>query len=323
VIEVVDLNRTFGRRRVLREVSFCVPPGRIAGFLGPNGAGKTTTMRILTTILPPDPGKGRVVVAGLDVREHGREVCRRVGYLPESMPIHPELRVDEHLRYRARLKGLPARRASRRIGDVLELCGLRDVSRRSLGVLSRGYRQRVGLADALLAEPDVLILDEPTSGLDPGQAAEVRQLIAGLREKTTVLLSSHVLGEVEQVCDLIVIIAGGVVCARESRDGWTDRLARAGRLELLLRGAPGDVSRRLRALPGVQEVISAGERHTISADRDVREAVFRLAVEQGWKLLELAPRPATLESLFLEVVSAGAPGRSDSPGTMGRPGSAA
>jgi ABC-2 type transport system ATP-binding protein len=304
VIEVVDLCRSFGRRRVLRNVSFIVPTGRIAGFLGPNGAGKTTTMRILTTIIPPDPGPGRAVVAGLDVRLRPREVCRRIGYLPESMPIHPELLVEEHLRYRARLKGLPSRRTANRIQEVLEICDLRDVARRTLGVLSRGYRQRVGLADALLGEPEVLILDEPTSGLDPRQAAEVRQIIARLRERATVLLSSHVLGEVEQVCDQIIILAEGAVRARETREGWTGRLASAGRLELLLASGPEDAARTLRALPGVLEVQSDRDRHTIAADRDLREAVYRLAVERGWRLLELVPRPATLESLFLELVSA-------------------
>ncbi len=303
MIEVVDLQRTLGRRLVLREVSFCVPPGRIAGFLGPNGAGKTTTMRILTTILPPDPGSGRVVVAGLDVREHPREVCRRVGYLPESMPIYPELRVIEYLRYRARLKGIPHQRMRTRIGESMELCGLASESRRTLGVLSKGFRQRVGLADALLSEPEVLILDEPTSGLDPQQVAEVRQLIARIGERSTILLSSHVLGEVEQVCDLIVILAEGTVRARETREGWVSRLERAGGLELLLRDPPGDASHRIRALEGVREVDSKGDRFTITADRDVREAMFRLAVERRWTVLELASRPATLESLFLEVVA--------------------
>jgi len=323
VIEVVDLCRSFGRRSVLRRVSFSVPAGRVAGFLGPNGAGKTTTMRILATIIPPDPGGGRVVVAGLDVRTHPREVCRRIGYLPESMPIHPELRVDEHLRYRARLKGLSSRRAASRIHEVLELCDIREVLRRPLGVLSRGYRQRVGLADALLAEPEVLILDEPTSGLDPRQAAEVRRLIARLRERSTVLLSSHVLGEVEQVCDRIIILAEGEVKARETRDGWTERLERAGRLELLLAGGPEDVGRRLRSLPGVRDVRSEGDRHTIAADRDLREAVFRLCVERGWRLLELAPRPATLESLFLEVVAAESRERGSSAAANPGPGSVA
>ena len=318
MIEVERLRRSFGTRAVLRDVSFAVPRGEIAGFLGRNGVGKTTTMRVLTTFLAPDPDSGPVRVAGHDVLAASREVCRKVGYLPESMPIHPELRVVEYLRYRARLKGLGREAMRRRVAAVLDLCDLAAVSRRTLGILSKGFRQRVGLADALLAEPEVLILDEPTSGLDPQQVAEVRGLIERLRESCTVLLSSHVLGEIEQVCDRIVILDEGTVIASEDREAWRRRSERAGSLELLLADPPDEVTAQLRKIPAVESVSEepcpAGSssdggdrrarRFTIVASGDVREAVFRRAVEGGWKLLELTSRPATLESLFLSLVDA-------------------
>lgn len=301
MIEVERLRRTFGSREVLRDISFEVPRGEVAGFLGRNGVGKTTTMRVLTTFLAPDPESGPVRVAGHDVRESPREVCRSIGYLPESMPIHPELRVEEYLRYRARLKGLSGALARGRIATVIEQCDLGSVSRRLLGLLSKGYRQRVGLADALLAEPPVLILDEPTSGLDPRQVAEVRQLIASLRASCTILLSSHVLGEVEQVCDRIIILDDGRVRISEGREGWTRRSERAGLLEVVLAGAPKGAAAALERIPGVSAVEGVGDALQLRADRDVREAVFRLAVAEGWTLLGLTARPATLESLFLSV----------------------
>ena len=302
MIEVTDLHRSFGPRTVLDGVSFSVPRGEVAGFLGQNGAGKTTTMRILTSFLPPNPGVGSARVAGFDVRAQPNEVCRRVGYLPESMPVPPELRVGEYLRFRGRLKGLSGSALRSRVEAVIELCDLGAARRRLLGVLSKGFRQRVGLADALLHEPEVLILDEPTSGLDPQQVVEVRSLIERLRETATVLLSSHVLGEVEQMCDQIIILSGGKIRVQESRSGWRERLERAGTLEVLFQKDPPKVQAALRALPGVREVTRADDRWVLQSDRDSREAVASLAAEKGWLILELIPRPATLESLFLEVV---------------------
>jgi len=302
MLEVVDLQRSFGRHQVLRDVSFEVPKGQIAGFLGPNGAGKTTTMRVLTTFLPPSAGSGRVEVAGFDVRSHPREVCRQVGYLPESMPIYPELTALEYLHHRARLKGIRGRQRRRRVRSVIETSALNSVQRTPLGILSKGYRQRVGLADALLSEPSVLILDEPTSGLDPRQVAEVRQLIGRLRESATVLLSSHILGEIEQVCDLVVVLAGGSVKASETREGWTERLLRAGRFDLKLTDSFPDTVQQLRELPGVKGVEKDGETFRIQSDRDVREDLFHLSVARGWVILELSSIPATFEDLFLEWV---------------------
>ena len=305
MIEVRDLHRSFGPRKVLNGVSFSVPRGEVAGFLGQNGAGKTTTMRILTSFLPPHPGIGEVRVAGLDVRARPADVCRRVGYLPESMPIPPELRVQEYLRFRGRLRGLHGSTLRTRVESVIELCDLGEARRRLLGVLSKGFRQRVGLADALLGEPEVLILDEPTSGLDPQQVVEVRSLIERLRETATVLLSSHVLGEVEQMCDQIIILSGGMIRVQESRSGWRDRLARAGTLEVVFRDPTPKAAAALHALPGVREVTREDDRWILRTDRDARESVATLAAEKGWLILELTPRPATLESLFLEVVHEG------------------
>ena len=299
MIEVERLWKSYGSFTALSGVSFTIPTGTIAGFLGPNGAGKTTAMRVLTTFLPVEKGSARV--AGYDVTTQHEEVCARVGYLPESMPIHPEMRVSEYLAFRAVLKRVPHRKVRTRVAAVMEECGVEGVARKLLGALSKGYRQRLGLADALLRDPEVLILDEPTSGLDPRQVTEVRRMIEGFRGKRTVLLSSHILGEVEQVCDRIIIIDKGRIRAQETRDSWGKRLRDATHLVLVLENPPADATKVLQALDGVLEVKRKGEAFHLRTRGDCRLAVSESARDRNWKLLELHSREATLESLFLEV----------------------
>lgn len=299
MIEVTDLWKSYGRTEVLKGISFSIPTGAIAGFLGPNGAGKTTTMRILTTFFPVD--RGVVRVAGHDVSLEPTAVCEKVGYLPESLPIYPELRVSEFLRYRATLRGLSRRRARERVDAVIEECGLTSVPRKLLGALSRGYRQRLGLADALLHDPEILILDEPTAGLDPRQVVEVRRTIEGFRGRRTVLLSSHILGEVEQVCDVVVILHQGQIQAQESRDSWQDRVQHSSRLRMVIENGSPKIAKRIGSQPGVLDVSHDGDSFEIKFDRDLRATMFELAKQEGWSLLELTPVNATLESLFLEL----------------------
>ncbi|MFN0057055.1 MAG: ABC transporter ATP-binding protein [Planctomycetota bacterium] len=300
MIEVHDLRKSFGRHLALRGVSFTVPRGQIAGFLGPNGAGKTTTMRILAGSLPVD--QGRACVAGFDVARDPAQVQKRLGFLPESVPVYAELRLREYLAFRALVKGIPGRRRAARIDAVIESCGLKGAERKLLGALSRGFRQRVGLADALLSDPEVLILDEPTAGLDPRQVAEVRNLITGFRGQRTVLLSSHQLGEIEQVCDQIVIVAAGRVCARESRQRWAQLAVGAGRLRLVIAQPPADVQSALGALPSVESVTPTCDGFNIQSRDDARGAVFELAKQRGWRLLELSSQG--LEDYYLRVTAA-------------------
>ena len=309
MIEVEDLWKAYGRFVALQGVSFSAPRGSITGFLGPNGAGKSTCMKILTTYLPF--ASGRVTIDGVDVRKQPAEVCRRVGYMPEQIALYPEMRVREYLRFRARMRRLDSKAVRTRVDAVMEECALVDVQRKLLGALSKGYRQRVGLADVLLHEPQVLILDEPTSGLDPLQVVEVRRLIERLRGDRTILLSSHILGEVENVCDQVVIINGGRIRACESRQSWQERLRRVASIELQLTKPNTDVSSVLSEQSWVTSVagsqIGSSEapvwRYELVTDGDRRRDVYRLAVAKEWDLVELRSFEASLEDLFLEVTS--------------------
>jgi ABC-2 type transport system ATP-binding protein len=306
MIEVDSLGRSYAGLVALDGVSFRVRPGEVVGLLGPNGAGKTTCLRVLAGFVPP--GQGTARVAGFDDRSRSLEVRRRVGYMPEGVPLYPEMRVDEYLGFRARLRGIP--RASRRgaIDRALGRCGLTEVRRRLSGQLSRGYRQRLGLCDALLAEPPVLLLDEPTAGLDPNQTREARELIVGLAGEHTVLLSSHLLHEVEAVCSRVVILHRGRVVAEEG-------LATAGSGSLLLEARcpcpPGPAIEALRALPGIRavQVLEQGEllRCRLSGESgpEVRERVAEAVHAAGLLLRELrAEAPPALEERFAELTGA-------------------
>ena len=307
-ISVQSLTKRYDAFQALAGISFEVQPGEIVGFLGPNGAGKTTTLRILTGMIAPTSGTVRI--DGLDVQDHSLEIRRRIGYLPEHVALYPELRVAEYLDYRAKVKGV--RRADRRarITTAVEQCALGDVSRRLIGRLSKGYRQRVALADCLLAQPKILILDEPTVGLDPHQIRQTRELIVALGRTTTILLSTHILPEVEMVCQRVVIIDKGRIVAVDTPRELRQRLQGRQVLAIQLRADAAAAQAALHALPGVAAVTVAGQADGYAAvevaaqpGQDLREAVFRLAVDRQWALRELSSRQASLEDIFIQLTT--------------------
>jgi ABC-2 type transport system ATP-binding protein len=310
MIDVAHLTKRYGRTLALDHVTFSIQPGEVVGLLGPNGAGKTTMLKVLTGYLPPSEGGARV--GGLDVQEHALEVRRRIGYLPEANPLYDELAVYESLVWTARLRGMPEASAPGAIRQVIESCGLVGVVAKDVAHLSKGYRQRLGLAQAILHDPDILILDEPTSGLDPNQQSEVRQLIQLLRQRKTVLLSTHILSEAQSVCDRVLIIHQGRIVADGSPEMLGQRMARGQRLQVELK-APGAAAReRLAQIPGVSRVVlqrDAGGSASLSVESeeaDVREALFHAAVEQGWPILQLTPERLSLEDVFRQLTTADA-----------------
>ncbi len=304
MIEVEHLSKRFVDIPAVDDLSFFVPEGQVLGFLGPNGAGKTTTMRMLTAFLPPSAG--RVVVAGVDLDQDPIGLRRHVGYLPESIPLYPEMRVEEYLRFRADIEGVPRRELGANLDYVLERCMLRDVFRQVVGTLSKGYRQRVGLAGALIHRPPVLILDEPTVGLDPNQIIRIRELIAELGREHTVILSTHILPEVEQVCERVFIIDRGRIVADGAPDELRARLVGSPVVRTELRGAGAEAAATLAAIPGVTAVHSDGGgrfRLEHGIDSDPREAIFNNAVEHGWVLVEMAATKASLEDVFVRLTT--------------------
>jgi ABC-2 type transport system ATP-binding protein len=304
MIHVRNLTKFYGDYAAVRDVSFDVPAGQIVGFLGPNGAGKTTTMRILTGYMTATSGQASI--ADFDVFWQPLEARRRIGYLPESCPLYVEMRVGEYLHFRAGLKGLHGRERRHRREFVMDRCWLKDVHRQIIGTLSKGYRQRVGLADALLADPPVLILDEPTAGLDPSQIRETRNLIRELGKEHTILLSTHILPEVEMTCDRVIIINRGQVKASAS----LAELVQVGGKRVLLAEFEGSVDPTpMRAVPGVDGVesedIAGGTRLKIAQhpdSEDLSPRVCALAVECGWKLRTLRPEQPSLEERFLKII---------------------
>ncbi len=306
MIEVRNLSKSFGDLRAVDGVSFAARSGEILGVLGPNGAGKTTTLRMVCGYLPPDDGTA--IVAGHDVREESLAARRSLGYLPENVPLYPEMRVEEYLSFRAGLKGIPPRRRRDAVARSAEMTGIGHVLGRPIGQLSRGYRQRVGLADALVADPPVLVLDEPTVGLDPNQVIEVRELIRSLRGDRTLLLSSHILPEVEQVCDRVVIFRGGRIVAQGTTAELAERIAGARTVTLELARRDRD---RLPSVVGDLGTVAAEEelpdgwvRVTLEAPADVREELFRRAGAAGVVLRELTRRALTLEEVFHQLTVA-------------------
>jgi ABC-2 type transport system ATP-binding protein len=305
MINVNRLTKYYGDYPAIQDVSFDVDAGQVVGFLGPNGAGKTTTMRILAGYLTAT--EGQASIDGIDVFWDPVAARRRIGYLPESCPLYPEMRVVEYLRFRAGIKGLGGSRRTQRIDYVIERCWLTEVRRQLIGTLSKGYRQRVGLADALLASPPVLILDEPTVGLDPTQIRSTRSLIRELGREHTILLSTHILPEVEMTCDRVIIIHRGRVAAAGALDELTRQ---AGAQATLLARLDGEVEAEpVRRLPGVSAVAperaDGGTQLRITA-ADVEELcpqLCTLAVQRGWKLRELRPERRTLEDLFVQITS--------------------
>ncbi len=313
MIHVSELTKHFGPVRALDRVSFDVSEGAIVGFLGPNGAGKTTTIRILTGFMPPD--EGHVTIAGMDVRRESLGVRRITGYLPEGVPIYPEMRVREYLRFRARLKGVVRSERKAAIARALASAGVGDVERQIVGTLSKGYRQRVGLADALLGNPRVLILDEPTVGLDPAQVRQFRTLLKDLGRERTILLSTHVLSEVEHVATDIVIIRKGRIAAHDTTENLRRRVGSLDRFRAEISGgakagvAASQLLAALEKLPGVEDVrLDSGDGpfHAFTlrptGAEDLREAVFRLVKDRGWSLRELTRLPVTLEEAFIDII---------------------
>ncbi len=315
MIKVDGLTKRYGRKVAVDNISFTVDKGQIVGFLGPNGAGKTTTMRVLTCFLPPTAGSAEL--AGYNVLEHPFEVKKRIGYLPETPPLYPEMEVEEYLTFVGRLKGVPNANLSRRVDEVQGMCAIGDVRKQLISRLSKGYRQRVGLAQAIIHNPDVLILDEPTAGLDPKQIMDTRQLIKDLAKAGahTIILSTHILPEVEQTCERVVIISKGRLVATDTVENLTQRLrgSEAVAVEIEARdGALDDAAaqRRLEQVAGVSRVMLRENRNgrfvfevESLEKRQIRPELARAVVEAGWNLNELRPMAVSLEEIFLQLTS--------------------
>jgi len=309
MIDVRHLTKWFGRVRAVDNISFHVDKGMIVGFLGPNGAGKSTTLKILTCFLPATSGKA--AVAGHDVLADSLAVRRNVGYMPEAVPLYPEMRVREFLMFRAALREIPRGKRKSAIERVAERCWLdkpENVMRRRLGELSRGYKQRVGLAEVILHDPSVLVLDEPTIGLDPAQIRAMRELIRGLAPDHTVILSSHILAEVEQTCNHIIIIASGRISASGSPAELRRRVVGPSRILAEIRGAePDKIVQAIKALPGIQSVQHTGagnwQRLTVAGkeNTDHRADLFKLVSDKGWQLRELRREVGSLEDFFVQI----------------------
>ena len=306
MIEVRDLTKRYAKYTAVNDVSFEVGRGEIVGLLGPNGAGKSTILRILSCFIPASTGTVRI--GGFDVFFQTDEVRRRIGYMPENNPLHMEMRVREYLKFRARLKGLSWSQSRERVSTVIDQCGLRDVHKRIIGQLSKGYKQRVGLADALVHEPDLIILDEPTIGLDPNQIRSVRQLIKDLAGKHTVLLSTHILPEVEMTCTRVLILNRGEIMAQGTTENLHRTIFQAGPVIAEIAAPMPELIQAWAELETVMHVdVSAadGEFNRCSLTPrdgvDLRPIVFDLAKERGWKLRELTRGKHTLEDIFIKV----------------------
>jgi ABC-2 type transport system ATP-binding protein len=303
MIEVEKLSKQYGIFHAVDRLTFAVGRGEIVGFLGPNGAGKTTTMRILTTFLPPTSGRARL--AGHDILDEPLGVRSRVGYLPENVPLYPEMRVREYLEFRAKLKDVPRSKRRTAIEHVLGRCRIRDVESRIIGQLSKGYRQRVGLAEAMVHDPDILILDEPTAGLDPIQIREVRDLIRELGDRHTILLSTHIMQEVEAVCGRVIVIVQGRIVVDDQLDKLRSEVA----IVVQARGPAEPVRNVLETTQGVARVILKGVEDDVAnfeihprEGSDPREAIAQRIVQNGWGLRRLEWRRSTLEERFVQAV---------------------
>jgi ABC-2 type transport system ATP-binding protein len=313
MIEVEHLTKHFGATQAVKDVSFHVKRGEVIGLLGPNGSGKTTIMRILTGFFPPTAGNARV--AGYDAAEQSLALRRKIGYLPESVVLYPDMRVGRFLNFCADVRRINGTRKRTRIDSVMHDCGLQEVAGRLIGTLSKGYRQRVGLAQALLHEPEVLILDEPTVGLDPRQIIEIRGLVRALRGRTTVLLSTHILPEVAMTCERVVIIDRGSIVAEDTAEALTRRVEGGDRSLVRVEGPADQVRAVLAAVPGVERVEPADA--TVAGTRDgvsgfvahsrsgepVRKAIAAAIVGHGWGLIEVRPLALSLEDLFVRLVT--------------------
>lgn len=304
MIKVENLTKRYGSMTAVDDIAFQVERGEIVGFLGPNGAGKSTTMRMLSCYLPPTSGKAEI--AGCDIFKDSLHAREHIGYMPENVPLPQDMRVSEYLRFRAALKGVPGRRIKERLTDVYDLCNLGDVQRKLIGALSKGYRQRVGLADAMVHEPELLILDEPTIGLDPNQIRQVRELIKNLRRHHTILLSTHILSEVEMTCSRVIIINKGRIEAMDTPENLRSRLSEGGEAILEIKVTdPAAVTGKLKAVDGVKKCthqrLGDWTRFSLKIEGDPRERLHALAVAEKWPVRELSRKSATLEQVFVEM----------------------
>jgi ABC-2 type transport system ATP-binding protein len=313
MIKVEGLTKRYARTLAVDNISFEVEKGQIVGFLGPNGAGKTTTMRVLTCFLPPTAGTAQV--AGFDVLEQPLEVKKRIGYLPETPPLYPDMEVSEYLTFVGKLKGLASADVPKRVSEVCDRCAIADMRMKLIGKLSKGYRQRVGLAQALLHNPDVLILDEPTSGLDPKQIIDTRELIRSLAGDHTIILSTHILSEVEHSCERVIIINQGKLVAQDTVTNLTNRLRGSESVAVEVAAANGnlnqaDVRQRLEQVAGVSRVVLKDTKDSHCAfeiesmqGRSIRAELARAVVTAGWDLNELRPVGFSLEDIFLQLTA--------------------
>ncbi len=306
MIEVQQLTKSYARHQAVRGISFHVDRGEIVGFLGPNGAGKTTTLRMLTGYLPPTSGTASI--AGFDIFRQSIEARRKIGYMPENVPLYDDMRVREYLSFRAQLKGLDNNKTRSRVNEVLDTCGLENVKKKMIKTLSKGYRQRVGLADALVHDPELLILDEPTNGLDPNQIRQIRELIKRLGQSHTILLSTHILHEVEITCNRVIIIDTGKIRASDTPQQLVSDMRAAGRITAELQADPTVAAAAISRIEQVkkvrhEEVDHGWVRFHVLSDSgsDVREAIALLAAQYGWSLRTIFRDEPTLEDVFVEM----------------------
>lgn len=308
MIQVDNLVKRYAGFTAIHGLSFSVQKGEIVGFLGPNGAGKSTTMRILSCFLPPTSGSA--TVAGYNVYEQSLEVRKRIGYMPENVPLYPEMRVHEYLHFRAALKGVHRSERRSRVEQVSERCGISDVSRKIIGHLSKGYRQRVGLADTLVHDPELIILDEPTIGLDPNQIRQVRELIKELGKSHTILLSTHILPEVEMTCSRVIILNKGRIVASDAPENLKRMRMGSGETVLEVKADPETAKRELLEIGSISSIevspVENGFHRFIlhpKVDEDLREAVYHCASRKGWSLRELTRHRQTLEDVFVQITT--------------------
>ena len=305
MLEVKDLNKKFGEVHAVKNLSFEVKKGEILGFLGPNGAGKTTTMRIITCYIPAS--SGTIKVSGMDTVENDLEVRKKIGYLPESTPLYNDMLVKDYLQFVGEIRGMRGRALSSRIDEMFHVCGLTKMTTRPIGNLSKGFRQRVGLAQAMLNDPQLLILDEPTSGLDPNQIIEIRQLIKNMGKEKTVIYCSHILSEVSATCNHIIIINQGSIVASGTADELTAKMNKENRYVLRLKADKSAVESKLKALEGVARVQVTQSAEWTDAvvvaqdNQDIGEKIYKCVFENGWSLAELKRESASLEDVFTQL----------------------
>jgi ABC-2 type transport system ATP-binding protein len=311
-IAVRNLTKLYGTEKAVNDISFDVNTGEILGFLGPNGAGKTTTMKIITCYMPPTSGK--VEVEGLDIAEHSLEVRKKIGYLPEMNPLYLDMNVVEYLEYSARLHGLKDTLLRSRLKEMIDVCGIADVRHKDIGELSKGFRQRVGLAQAMIHDPEVLILDEPTSGLDPNQIVEIRNLIRQLGRAKTVVLSTHILSEVQATCDHVIIVNEGTIVADGTLEQLQQDFRGSEKISLELKSnttnAMTTIYLKFKEIPHVESVEYGGgegdlHKFSILTEKgfDIREEIFRRAVSEGWILMEISRKVTSLEEVFRKLTT--------------------